>query len=81
MEAIVILGVVVVIIIGALLIFIIRTSTAARRYRNASEMQGSWKDRKAAHYLRKLSLLEVVAIVVVAAVVIFIDFKFGIRLY
>lgn len=80
MESLILLALLIV-VIGALLIFMLRNSKTALRFRDASENEGSWVDRKAAHYLRKLSLLEIVAIVVVGAVLVFIQVKFGVRLF
>ena len=71
----------IVVAIGGLLIYVLRSSSAALRYRDASETEGSWIDRKAAYYLRALSLREVVWIIVGGCVLLFIGVEFDVWLF
>lgn len=69
------------VVIGGMLIFAILNSKEEHRNRDASETEDSWIDRKVAHYFRKLSLLEVVAMIIGGGVLIFVQVEFGVRLF
>jgi hypothetical protein len=70
-----------VVVIGLLFLVALRKSGLASQYRDESENEGPWLERRAARYLRKRSLLEALFIVAGAAVLIFIQFKWGVGLF
>jgi hypothetical protein len=68
------------VVVAIFFLVMLKRSRLALRYRDASENEGSWLNRRAAHYLRKRGLLEILILVAGAAVIVFVQFKWGIRL-